>query len=36
VIVVDASAVVESLLGMPSAPAVEAVMFASHQTLHAP
>ncbi|HWD28364.1 MAG TPA: type II toxin-antitoxin system VapC family toxin [Rhizomicrobium sp.] len=35
-IVVDASAVVESLLGMPSAPAVEAVMFASHQTLHAP
>jgi predicted nucleic acid-binding protein len=36
VIVVDASALIESLLGMPSAPAVEAVLFAPQQTLHVP
>lgn len=35
-IVIDASALIESLLGTPSAPAVEMVLFAPGQTLHAP
>ena len=35
-IVVDASALIEALLRMPAASAVEARLFAADQTLHAP